>query len=94
MAICTICRQDRENCKIFQLTAAEKREFEAKEIKPPEELAYCQPCWKTISDPVSGPALMKGLVQVQLQSLGVPNAEDLARRFHVKLLKHAGKPRS
>jgi len=61
---------------------------------PPKELAYCQPCWKTLSDPISAPAFMKGLFQTQLKQLGVANAEDLASKFHTELLKKASKPRS
>ncbi len=91
---CAMCRQDREGCKVFQLTAAEKEGFEARDIEPPEELAYCQPCWRIISDPISGPAFMKGLFQIQLQSLGVINAENIASKYHTELLKGASKPRS
>lgn len=87
--VCAICRQERKNCKVFQLTETEKREFREKGNEVPEELAYCQPCWKTVSDPVSGPALMKGMLQIQLQQLGVSNAEDLASKFHTKLLKNS-----
>jgi len=94
MAICVICRQTRNNCKVFTLTAAEREAYEAKGIEAPDELTYCQPCWKTLSDPVSGPAFAKGLLQAQLRSVGVGNAEDVASKYHVALLEMARKPRS
>ena len=85
---CAICRQDRERGKVFTLSPAEKREYQARGVaNPPNELFYCQPCWKTISNPVSGPALMKGLLQTHLHHIGVTNADDLARKFHVWLLE-------
>jgi len=95
MAKCTVCKRDRKNCKIFPLTEAEMDMFRKLGVtEPPKEMTYCQPCWKTLSDPVSSPAFLKGLFQTQLKQLGVANAEDLASKFHIELLKKASKPRS
>ena len=94
MAKCTVCKRDRDNCKVFQLTEAEREAFGKLSDKGLTEVAYCQPCWKTLSNPVSGPAFLKGLFQTQLKQLGVSNAEALASKFHVKLLEKASKPRS
>jgi hypothetical protein len=67
----------------IELTTAEKRALQ----EPVEKLHYCIPCWKILNDPVRGPVLMKGLVQVWLKTAGHPDAERLATQYYEKLAK-------
>lgn len=84
---CGICSQDHERseCKIFQLTEAEK----ASMADPQDEYVYCRPCYGIMSNPITATAFMKGQAQIKLTQLGVPNAEELATKYHADLLARA-----
>lgn len=87
---CGVCGATRPEkaCHVITLTEEERRVLTPQgESPPPRELNYCKPCWKTLSDPMSGPSLMKGLLQVGLRQLGVSNAESIAKRYHAKLIE-------
>ncbi len=86
---CGICGQRRleEQCHIIVLTHEEKAALLANNTTPPKECVYCKPCWNILKDPITGPTLMKGLFQIQLREIGVPQAEGRARRYHAALLE-------
>lgn len=52
-----------------------------------EEYVYCRPCWKTMTNPATGPQFMKGLFEVRLRQLGVSNAEAMATEYLKRLLE-------
>lgn len=91
---CLICETSSKmvEYKTFELTEAEKKELE----EPLEAYVYCQPCWRVLSDPVQGPALMKGLAQQRLRLLGVSPAiaEALAESYHKALVVRAASSKS
>jgi hypothetical protein len=58
-----------------------------------EEYIYCGPCWKILSDPITGPNFGKGLIQQRLQQFGVLGAEGVATRYHAKLVDRINKPK-
>lgn len=87
MPKCLVCERERskEDCKIIVLTEEEQAQVE----NPLPEYVYCKPCWKVLSDPVAGPALMSGIAQHQLQNAGVSNARKVASEFRTKLMSLA-----
>ncbi len=82
---CALCGQEksRDVCEVLTLTETEKAAIE----NAPDEYCYCRPCWKVLNDPVNGPALMKGIIQTKLRSIGVPGdrAAASAQEFQRKL---------
>jgi hypothetical protein len=89
MTICTICGRERseKDCKIIRPTRQELEAFRSQGVIPKEEYAYCYPCWRTLSDPTTGPMFAKGLLQVGLKQLGVVNCEKAATKYHTNLVK-------
>lgn len=88
MPTCIICGRERseQDCKILRPTKQELDAFKTRGLIPKEEYAYCHPCWRTLSDPVTGPMFAKGLVQVGLKQLGVVNSEQAATKYHTALV--------
>lgn len=86
---CALCEQPKEQgaCIVLVLTDAEKAAVK----DAPDQYMYCRPCWNVLNDPVNGLALMKGLVQAKLRSLGVSGdrAEAAAQEFQKKLLSRS-----
>lgn len=86
---CCVCKRQkgRDECEILVLTDKEKEALaQAGDTETGDELAYCKPCWRVVSDRQKGADLQKGLVQVSLQQLGVPTAEAIAESYRQKLL--------
>lgn len=88
MLHCGLCGAERPrgSCHIIAPTDAEKQQIRVMGQEPEKEYIYCKPCWRTLSNPVSGPAVMKGLVQSRLRQLGVGNADKIAERYHDRLV--------
>jgi len=86
--VCGICGQarSRDTCKVIKLTQSERQVILDDGQKPLPEYIYCRPCWRVLSNPVTGPNLGKGLMQARLRQLGVVNAEALAKIYHKKLV--------
>lgn len=86
---CGLCGagRPRGSCHIIALTPEEKQQLKAMGQKPQNEYIYCKPCWKTLSNPASGPSVIKGLVQSRLQQLGVRDAEKIAERYYLRLVE-------
>jgi hypothetical protein len=86
---CALCEQLKEEgaCEVLTLTDAEKAAVK----DAPDRYVYCRPCWRILNDPVNGLALMKGLVQAKLRSLGVSGdrAEAAAQEFQKKLMSRS-----
>lgn len=89
MPICIICGRERsqEDCKTIRPTSQELEAFRTRGVIPKEEYTYCLPCWRTLSDPVTGPMFAKGLMQVGLKQLGVVNSEQAATKYHTSLVE-------
>jgi hypothetical protein len=79
--VCVLCRRDwpRKDSKCFTLTDEEKKCLPSVEVL--DEYVYCGPCWKVLSDPKRGPALLQGLTEGGLKQLGVNGAEEYANKF-------------
>jgi hypothetical protein len=94
--MCCVCHRDFDinTGREVILTAKEKQVIASQGQEPPEKLLYCTPCWKTISDPIAGPALFRGIFEGGLRRLGVLDAEERANKYHAWLSKKASKPRS
>ena len=96
---CGVCgrKSAREYCHIIKLTEAEREQLlsqiEPEEVEPEKEYIFCKPCWTTLSDPEAGPMYGKGLIQQRLRQFGVGNAEEIANRFHAKLVDRINKPK-
>jgi hypothetical protein len=87
-----MCRRERDKatCRVFATTAEERETLRAMgEVDPPEEYVYCRPCFRMLEDPERAANLMKGVVEVQLRSIGVPNAGAVAEKFKQRLLAQA-----
>lgn len=86
---CALCEQtkDEGSCEVLTLTDAEKAAIP----NAPDQYVYCRPCWKVLNDPANGSALLKGLVQAKLRTIGVSGdrAEAAALDFQKKLLSRS-----
>lgn len=92
---CGICSTSlpRSALHVVVLTDEEKDVLRQSGQSPPDECLYCKACWKTLSNPVSGPMLMKGFFQLRLRELGVSSAEKLADEYHASLVRRIkGRP--
>ena len=89
MPICVICGRERpeKNCKTIRPTKQELEALKVRGVIPKEEYSYCFPCWRTLSDPTTGPMFAKGLVQVGLKQLGVIESEKAATKYYSELVK-------
>ena len=85
MPNCCICTRA-TTIKPFTLTPAEK---DAIGPDAPDEIYYCKHCLKVMEDKESGAQLLKGLYEMQLASLGVPNAKEISEKFHAELVSKA-----
>lgn len=96
MVTCLVCKREwpRDDCRIIVLTEQEKNDLRGQGLESLDEYPYCGPCWKTISNPVTGPALLRGIFEESLRQLGVPRAEEMANKYHAWLVKNAIRPRS
>lgn len=96
MVKCLVCQREaaRGDCHIILPTAEDKAQLLSQGQEPLAEYVYCNPCWKTLSDPVAGPALIRGIFEGTLRQFGVGRAEELADKYHAWLVKHARRPRS
>lgn len=88
---CAICNRpfEEEKMKVLIPTEAEKASMKALgEETPLDSYAYCKGCIGIVSNPTTGLAFMKGLIQHHAKSSGITSevAEAAANRFAVKLL--------
>lgn len=92
MAHCGICGRERQRnqCVIIKPTDAEKAAMKEAGLEAAQEYVYCRPCHRTVTDPVTGPDFMKGLVQTRLQQMGVARAEEIAETYRRSLLAKSG----
>ena len=86
---CALCGASRPlgACHIIKLTDTEKSVLREAGQPVVNESVFCKPCWRTLSDPHAGPAVIKGLVQARLRQLGVGDAEKIAERYHNRLVE-------
>lgn len=95
-AVCNICGRSRPRgqLEIIQLTVKEKEYYRRIGQEVLSEYAFCRPCWRVMSDPAKGPALIKSLFEISLSRSGVQNAEQIAKQYHTWLVKKAVEPKS
>lgn len=93
---CCVCDRDwpEKKCVVLTLTEEEKTLLKANEGSTPESLAYCNPCWRVLSDRMMGAQLIKSSLQVHLRQKGVGNAEQLSQEYFNRLLSLASKSKS
>lgn len=91
---CCICGAPRARtvCQVLKLTEAEKEAIRRTGVEPKDEVAYCPPCYRIITDREKGARLMQGLLHHSLQSLPQPISEKLADKFY-RLLLERGRPK-
>lgn len=91
MVKCIICSKTRprEQCKVIKLTSEELKDLEKIGAEGTEEFIYCQPCWRNLSDPRSGPAFMGSLFEIILTQGGVGNADRIAKKYREWLTQKA-----
>lgn len=84
--LCCVCERDwpDHRCKVLPVSDEERDAL--KDIKLPESYAYCEPCWKVLSDKTMGAQLIKGVIQQMLLAQGTPYAEVLAQNFYRRLI--------
>ena len=88
MSKCGICGRERplETCVVVELTPEERAYLRSTGVDPAREYIYCKGCWSTLGDQSAGPQFGKGLIQQHLQGMGFANAEQVASRFHARLV--------
>ena len=91
---CCICGTPRARgvCQILRLTDAEKEAIRRTGVEPLDEVAYCQPCYRVITDREKGARLMQGLLHHSLKGLPQATSERLADKFY-RLLIDRGHPK-
>lgn len=97
---CAVCNRERDETvmTIFTPSPDEKKALKKMgEAKPLDRYAYCKACTRILSNPLTAIQLMKGVIQIQARSVGVPgsSAEALAEKYGNKVLAVTPtKPRS
>lgn len=87
--VCSLCKRDRDadTCTTLTLTPEEQMALRGMgESNPPATLSYCRPCYRLLSNQKTALEMMAGLVEANLRSAGVPDAEQRARRFKSMML--------
>jgi len=93
---CAICNRgyDASAMTIFTPSEEEKKAMKTLgEETPQDQYGYCKGCIQIISNPTTGLAFMRGLIQHQAKATGISSdvAEKAAGRFAVKLLDRSPK---
>ncbi len=85
---CIVCgRPPGEEPVILKLTEAEKAAIQVSgPAEAPDEVVYCKPCNRLMTDRTAGASYLKGLSEIGYRSTGVPNAEEYAKRIQEMLL--------
>lgn len=85
---CIVCGRERarSEAEIMVLTEQEKAQIRKVGQTPQEEVAYCRPCHRIMTDPQSALDLIKGTLILRLRAAGVQNAEQVAEKYRVALL--------
>lgn len=93
---CVVCgrMRPRGQCEVIKPTLKERDAIRETGQEPAPEYVYCRPCWRNITDPVTGPAFMKSLFEVLLTRAGVQGSEKMAIAFHAWLAKRAKEPKA
>ena len=87
--LCVICQRSRtpSTCTRYDLTPEEQMALRvAGQANPPSIIYYCRPCFRLLSNQTTALEMMKGLVEANLRSSGVPDAESKAERFRMMLI--------
>ena len=92
---CHTCHRDREESEmVHDVFTEEEREHVRQETGIDTDGPwYCKPCFAVLSDRQAGAQFLKGLLQLNLASVGVGNADSIAQKFHDELLKLPTKPK-
>ena len=90
--LCAICGRERTCEHSVKLSVDQKttlRDMTGK--NPPDEFHYCGPCWRIVSDRERGAALMRGLCQTSLASMGRADAEKQSSKLYSFLIEKSKK---
>lgn len=81
---CVVCRREPSvgDCVTFHLQPDERALWKEQTGEDAEAWHYCKACFRVLSDPTQGAELLKGMLQVSLGAQGVPQANQLAAKFH------------
>lgn len=96
---CAVCGRERDESTLtsFYPTPVEKQELKRMgEVEPLNVYYYCRACIRILANPTTAIPLMKGVIQFQARSVGVPvqEAEAIAERYAKKVLLVTTKSRS
>lgn len=87
---CIMCARERDvaSCVKFDISAKEKAALARMGMtNPPDQMYYCRPCHRTLSDPKRAQNLMRGAWSLHAQGAGLTNADQLAAKFIDRLSK-------
>ncbi len=74
-----------DECHVLTLTDEEKQQIRDRGQKPSDQVVYCRPCHRLMSNPATAQDLMAGMLLIRLKSAGVTNAAAMAQGFKKKL---------
>lgn len=86
---CIVCQRLRvvEECHILTLTDLEKQHIRERGQTPADEVTYCRPCYRLITDKHAGADVLTGMLLQRLKAAGAQNADKLAAKFKEQLVK-------
>jgi len=85
---CIVCRRQRNRTEseVLVLTDLEKTHLQKLGHEVVNEVAYCRPCYRLMTDQQSAVDLMTGMYSMRLRAMGVPNANKISEEFKKGLL--------
>ena len=94
--ICCACSRKwpKDKCHVIALSEDEKTLLAGAGEKTQDTLAYCNPCWRVLSDRIMGAQYIKSAMQIQLRSQNVSNAEELSQTYFDRLMALTSKPKN
>ena len=82
---CCVCEKPIQDGHTIVLTTEEKAAFV--DETAPDEVHYCKPCYRVLTNRTAGAELLKGFLEMTLRRSGVNTPKQLADAFHAKILK-------
>lgn len=91
---CCNCQRKLHRAQDVELVKLTEAELKQLPEGTPLEFHYCKPCWRTLTDPTTGPQFGRGYFLLEARRRGVRNAEQWADHYFGIVSKHANKPSS
>lgn len=83
MNTCCVCNRSRTIFKRIEITDEDRKALVKMTSEPiPDGYDYCQACWSIVSDRSQGAQLLRGLLHVGLQNVGVRDPGSFANRYY------------